>query len=121
MTDPRRPWVQPEQPPGVGEPVLAIIYYNDPVARRSDVNGCLIKFEFSSARPIVRGEFYCEGNGENPVAIEFPVGPGFDGRYIRQIGVKFTVNGFWTLKCRGWNDQGVMGESDGVAKVEVTF
>lgn len=123
MSDPRRPWVAPMQPPDVPdpEPVGVTIFYNDPVARRSDPFGCLIKFEIASARPITRAEFYCEGNGENPVAIEFPVGPGFDGRYIRQIGVKFTVNGVWTLKVKGWNDQGQVGESDGTHRVEVTF
>jgi hypothetical protein len=123
MTDSRRPWVAPQKPPDVvePEPVSVVIYYNDPVAKRSDPFGCLIKYEVASSRPITRAEFYCEGNGENPVAVEFPVGPGYDGRYIRQIGVKFTVNGTWVLRVKGFNDQGQEGISDGTHRVEVTF
>ncbi len=123
MTDPNRPWVAPVQPPDVPdpEPVGVVIYHADPIFRRSDPFGGLIKYEIGSARPITRAEYYCEGNGEPPIVIEFPVTPGFDGRYIRQIGVKFTVNGVWTLKIKGFNDQGQVGESDGNTRIEVTF
>lgn len=123
MTDPRRPWVAPVKPPDAPDPtpLQVFIYYNDPVAKRSDPLGCLIKYEIASDRPVTRAEFFCEGNGENPVVVEFPVGPGFDGRYIRQIGVKFTVNGTWVLRVRGFDDQGREGLSDGSHQVEVTF
>jgi hypothetical protein len=123
MGDPNRPWVAPVQPPDVPEPeqVSVTIFEHDPVFKRSDPFGGLIKYEISSARPIVKAEYFCEGNGEPPITIDFPVTPGFDGRYIRQIGVKFTINGTWTLKVRGYNDQGQVGESDGSHQINVTF
>lgn len=42
-------------------------------------------------------ELDLEGDGEPAISISFAVGVGFDGRYVRGLAFKPTVNGTWPL------------------------
>lgn len=63
-----------------------------------------------SAQPIQRVELDLDGDGEPAVPLVFPVGRGFDGRYVRGLRFKPTVTGTWPLVVRAWNTQNEMGE-----------
>lgn len=121
MTDPNRPWVEPVQPPN--EPVIGRvdIIYHDPVCRRSDPAGCLIRFDIQSPNPVVEAEFDLDGDGEPSLAVFFSGEIARDGRYVRGLAFKFTVNGIWVLRVTAKDDQGNIYRSDGTHLVEVTF
>jgi hypothetical protein len=86
----------------------------DPTTRRSDPNGALVRFDASSDQPIVRVDLDLEGDGEPPIQVSFSVGLGFDGRYVRGLAFKPTVNGTWPLVVTAYD---ALGRS-GVARCE---
>lgn len=79
------------------------------VARRSDPLGALVRFDLGSDEPITRVELDLDGDGEPAVPVVFPVGRGFDGRYIRALAFKPTVNGTWPLVVTAWDAAGRVG------------
>jgi len=93
----------------------------DRVTRRSDPRGLLIRFDADSDQPITRMELDLEGDGEPAVQVAFGVGVGFDGRYVRALAWKATVNGTWPLIVRAWNQRGEQSTTRCVPGVTVTF
>jgi len=63
------------------------------MASRSDWKGAHIGYEAASSEAIVKLSVALEGSGAAAIVYTWEVGLGFDGRYNRQIGPKFTVNG----------------------------
>lgn len=66
----------------------------------------MLFYEVASGQPIVRMVIDLIGDGENGLEYSFGVGPGFDGRYNRLLGPKFTVNGTWPLSVTAWDSLG---------------
>lgn len=46
------------------------------------------------------------GDGEAAIITSFEVGVGFDGRYIRAMAFKPTVNGTWPVSVTAWDTAG---------------
>lgn len=82
---------------GSAPEVSIIVQSYDLQAKRSDPKGLLVRFDAGSSEPIVRVEFDLENDGEPAVPITFPSGVGFDGRYVRALAFKPTINGTWPL------------------------
>ncbi len=83
--------------PGSAPEVSVIIQGYDLEAKRSDPKGLLVRFEAASSEPVVRLDLDLENDGEPAVPVTFQAGVGFDGRYIRALAFKPTVNGTWPL------------------------
>lgn len=66
----------------------------------------LIRFDAGSSEPIVRLDLDLEGDGEPPIQVTFPAGLGFDGRYVRALAFKPTVNGTWPLVVTAYDAVG---------------
>lgn len=82
---------------GSAPEVSVIVQAYDTVAKRSDPRGMLVRFDAGSSEPIVRLDFDLENDGEPAVPVTFPAGVGFDGRYVRALAFKPTINGTWPL------------------------
>jgi hypothetical protein len=82
---------------GSAPEVSVIVQSYDLQAQRSNPRGMHVAFDAGSSEPIVRIELDMEGDGEPAIPITFPVGLGFDGRYVRGLDFKPTVNGTWPL------------------------
>jgi hypothetical protein len=93
----------------------------DAVARRSDPKGLLVRFDAGSDQPITRVILDLEGDGEPPIEVGFTVGRGFDGRYVRALAFKPTVNGTWPLVVTAFDAAGRSGSSRCTPGVTVTF
>lgn len=121
--DPRYPEFGPTD--YLGEPpvsqVSVIIQDYDKVARRSDPNGMLVRFDCGSPNPIVAIELDLLNDGEPAIRIGFSDAPRVDGRYCRALAFKPTNNGHWILRVTAWDNQGGMAFADGPIPVEVTF
>lgn len=91
------------------------------MARRSDPVGAVVQFEAESATPIAGFSFALEGSGTPPVTILTPPVEGFDGRYVRQFGIKATVNGTWPLVVSAWDTAGHTGVTRCAQGITVTF
>lgn len=108
---------QPEPGP-VG--VVDILGY-DPVCKRSNPQGCLIRFDVQSPNPVTEAEFDLEGDGEPSVKVMFSDEVARDGRYVRAFAFKFTVNGRWVLRVTAKDNKGNVYKSNGQQTIEVTF
>ncbi len=82
---------------GSAPEVSIIVQSYDLQAKRSDPRGLLVRFDAGSSEPIVRLDLDLENDGEPAVPVTFPAGVGFDGRYIRALAFKPTINGTWPL------------------------
>lgn len=82
---------------GSAPEVSVIVQSYDLQARRSDPKGLLVRFDAGSSEPIVRIDLDLEDDGEPAVPLTFPAGVGFDGRYVRALAFKPTINGTWPL------------------------
>lgn len=115
-------WVAPVKPAGVPVPeptgVVDIIEY-DHVCRRSNPKGCLIYFEVQSPNPVVEVTVGLEGDGEPDIVISFSDEPRMDGRYVRALAYKFTVNGTWTLVVTAKDNQGNVYQSNKQQQIQV--
>jgi hypothetical protein len=78
----------------------------DTTAKRSDPNGALVRFDAGSDVAINRIDLDLDGDGEPAITVRFDVGVGFDGRYIRALAFKPTVNGTWPLVIKAYNLRG---------------
>ncbi len=107
--------------PGFSSAVTVIIQAYDQTARRSDPAGALARFEAGSAEPITRVEFALEGNGEPGVLVVFPVGVGFDGRYVRAVAFKPTINGIFPLVVVATDQTGRRGGTRCTPGITVGF
>jgi hypothetical protein len=83
--------------PGSAPEVSVIVQSYDLQAKRSDPKGLLVRFDLGSSEAIVRLDLDLENDGEPAVPITFPAGVGFDGRYVRALAFKPTINGTWPL------------------------
>jgi Fibronectin type III domain len=83
--------------PGSAPEVSIIVQSYDLQAKRSDPKGLLVRFDAGSSEPIVRLDLDLENDGEPAVPVTFPAGVGFDGRYVRALAFKPTINGTWPL------------------------
>lgn len=61
------------------------------------------------------------GSGEGTKDVVTPVKPGYDGRYVRQYGIKATINGTYPLRVRGYDTAGNFGEMTCTPGITVTF
>lgn len=93
----------------------------DLVGRRSDPLGVLVRFDLGSDQPITRVELDLEGDGEPAVPAVFPTGLAFDGRYIRALAFKPTVNGTWPLVVTAWDAAGRVGSTRCTPGITVGF
>lgn len=91
---------------GSAPEVSVIVQSYDTEAKRSDPRGMHVAFDAGSSEAIVRIELDLEGDGEPAIPLAFPVGVGFDGRYIRGLNFKPTVNGTWPLLVSATNAVG---------------
>jgi hypothetical protein len=81
-----------------------------------------VEFDAGSESPIVRIELDLEGDGEPAIPLTFATGTGFDGRYIRGLRFKPTVNGVWPLVVTAIDAAGNRGVTRCEApRVTVTF
>lgn len=87
----------PVDVPGASPAVSVVVQDFDRDVARNNPKGALIRFDAGSSDPITRIEIDLEGDGEPGVPAIFPVGVGFDGRYIRALAFKPTINGTWPL------------------------
>jgi hypothetical protein len=79
-------------------PAVSVVVQDfDRSVARNNPKGALIRFDAGSSDPISRIEIDLDGDGEPGVPVIFPVGVGFDGRYIRALAFKPTINGTWPL------------------------
>ena len=78
----------------------------DRTAQRSNPDGALVRFDATSDAPITRVDLDLEGDGEPAITVRFDAGVGFDGRYVRALSFKPTVNGSWPLIVKAWNARG---------------
>jgi len=108
----------PEPEPSL---ITILILAFDSVVGRSNPNGMLIRFEVASARPIVQIELDLEGDGEPSIVNNLLNEPRRDGRYLRALAFKPTVNGTWPLRVKAKDDLGNVGQSNGTHMVTVTF
>jgi len=97
------------------------IWAFDRTTRRSDPNGLTVRFEVDSTDPIVRIEIDLDGDGEPAIPLTFPIGIGFDGRYVRGLAVKPTVNGTWPLVVSAIDARGRSGRIRCAPGITVTF
>lgn len=74
-----------------------------------------------SALPIAGLSFVLEGDGDAAKTIETPPVLGFDGRNVRLLGVKGTVNGTWPLVVSAWDTAGNRGSTRCTPGITVTF
>lgn len=93
----------------------------DPVVKRSDPNGLLVRFEVEADLPVVRFEMDLNGDGEPAIPLAFGVALGFDGRYVRALAFKPTVNGTWPLVLKAWNQKNEMSTTTCSPGVQVVF
>ncbi|HET9011668.1 MAG TPA: hypothetical protein VFN38_07610, partial [Gemmatimonadaceae bacterium] len=111
------PAVLPEDAPDpIGVQVL--IYEYDTRVRRSDPHGMTIRFEASSAAPIVRLQVGLD-DGAPPVVVDFPTPRPPDGRYLRAVAFKPVRNGTWTLTVRAVDEANRTGVATGSVPVVV--
>lgn len=101
--------------PPPGDIVVQIRSYTNPT-RRSDPDGCEIKFEVASSHPVTYIKISVN-DGDLPFVWTWTEGK--DGRYFRIFGLKLTVNGNWTLRIEGRDNQGNVGVTE--VPVTVTF
>ena len=87
----------PTSSPNPSTAVSVVVQDFDRTVARNDPKGGLVRFDAGSSEPISRIEIDLEGDGEPGVPMIFPVGVGFDGRYIRALAFKPTINGTWPL------------------------
>lgn len=80
-----------------------------------------MNFDASSPNAIVRIELDLEGDGEPAIPVTFPAGVGFDGRYVRGLFFKPTINGTWPLVVRAFDTLGRSGTTRCTPGVTVTF
>ena len=91
------------------------------MTQRSDPNGLLIRFDVGSLLAIVQIDMDLEGDGEPAISVTFPIGVGFDGRYVRALAFKPTVNGTWPLLFTATNRFGESLTVRCTPGVQVTF
>ncbi len=101
-------------------PVTIVVNSYDTTTTRSDPRGMLVRFDASSSEPIVRIELDLEGDNEPAVPLNFPTGLGFDGRYVRGLAFKPTVNGTWPLLVTATDATGRVGQTRCLPGVTVT-
>jgi hypothetical protein len=105
-----------------GEPAGSVdILYFDQVVRRSDPNGMLIRFDVQSPNPVVAIELDLLDDGEPSIIMNFPDEERRDGRYVRALAFKPTVNGTWTLLVNAIDNHGKVYQSDMTQQVQVVF
>lgn len=80
-----------------------------------------MRFEAGSDFPIVSLVLDLENDGEPGVAVTFPVGVGYDGRYIRALAFKPTINGTWPLVVTATDAVGRTGQTRCLPGVTVMF
>jgi hypothetical protein len=83
--------------PNASPAVSIVVQDFDQSVARNNPKGALVRFDAGSSDPITRIEIDLDGDGEPGVPAIFPVGVGFDGRYIRALAFKPTSNGTWPL------------------------
>lgn len=103
------PYVPLDPTPVPPSDVAVFIQYHDTLVRRSDPNGLLIRFEAASDLAITEVTLGLN-DGEQPIPIMFKNEPRIDGRYVRALAFKPTINGTFTLTVRAKNSDGKWGE-----------
>lgn len=120
QTDPTRPWVAPVQPPNPTFIGVVITDY-DKVYHRNDPKGLLVYFDVTADNPVVRVELELLDDGEPSILIMFSSEERRDGRYVRALSFKPTVNGNWTLRVTATDNFGNTAFADGPIPVSVQF
>ncbi len=127
VTVPPPPPPQPPSPSPTGcvpvqlnSPVTVIVNSYDATTARNDPKGMLIRFDASSSEPIVRIDLDLENDNEPAVPLNFPTGLGYDGRYVRGLAFKPTVNGTWPLLVTATDATGRVGQTRCLPGVTVT-
>jgi hypothetical protein len=117
------PAVLPPFPPGqevppMGDVYVGIIDYDRKVSRR-DPKGMLVRFDVGSQHPITRVECRMEYD-EPPIVVEFPVGRGSDGRYVRALAFKPVRTGAFHFVLTAQDATGAQGSARSATPVTVT-
>lgn len=101
-----------------------VLAYDDDVAR-SNPFGALVRFDITSAWPVVRLDFDTEGDGEPPQTVTFPPVVGSDGRFFKAFAFKPTINSIpgepWPLRVTATDTQGHTGYARCLPGITVTF
>lgn len=101
-----------------GGDVKVFIMEYDKMVRRSDPNGMLVRFEIASQNPVV--EVILNLSDDEPaIPIYFDAKERVDGRYVRALAFKPTVNGDWLLSVHARDSEGHTGEAVGPVRVHV--
>jgi hypothetical protein len=108
----------PPDPPTGSLNVL--IHDYDKTVRRSDPKGMLIRFEVESDQPVIEVTLDLVEDGEPEIPIGFKAARAQDGRYVRALAFKPTVNGDFTLRVSAKDATGRTGSTDGPEPVHVT-
>lgn len=110
--------VDPPDPPQPGEINVLILDY-DKVVRRSDPHGLLIRFEVEDDQPVTHVWLDLVEDGEDAIPITFSQEPRKDGRYVRALAFKPTINGDFTLRVTATDAVGRQASADGPVLVRV--
>jgi hypothetical protein len=108
----------PPDPPTGSLNVLILDY--DKTVRRSDPKGMLIRFEVESDQPVIEVTLDLVEDGEPEIPIAFKAARAQDGRYVRALAFKPTVNGDFTLRVSAKDAAGRTGSADGPVPVHVS-
>ena len=113
--------IEPPDPPDPPTPghIDVLIHTYEPTASRSDPHGWSINYEVESDRPNVWMAFEFVGSGEPAIEVMFKAEPRIDGRYVRGLFLKPTVEGSWYPRVRARDDQGNEASADGATPVQV--
>jgi hypothetical protein len=110
---------------GDSQSVTVTVQEYDQTTARSDPKGMLVRFDAGSDQAIVKIDLDLEGDGEPAVSVAFPVGLGFDGRYVRALAFKPTRNSLpgepWPLLVTATDSQGRRSSTRCLPGVTVTF
>jgi hypothetical protein len=106
---------------GSAPEVSVIVQSYDLEAKRSDPKGLLVRFDAGSSEAIVEITLDLENDGEPAVPLKFPTGVGFDGRYVRALAFKPTINGTWPLLVTAVDDVGRKASARCLPGVTVGF
>jgi hypothetical protein len=110
-------WLNDQPQPGSLN-VLILDY--DKTVRRSDPKGMLIRFEVESDQPVIEVTLDLVEDGEPEIPITFKAARSQDGRYVRALAFKPTVNGDFTLRVSAKDAAGRTGSTDGPEPVHVS-
>ena len=97
---------------------VELIEYDTNV-HRGDPKGMLIRFDVTSANPVIRVDLELLDDGEPSISIMFLDEPRRDGRYCRALAFKPVVNGDWTLRVTATDNEGNVTYVDGTVEVHV--